>query len=465
MNARTIIEYILAAIVVLILGSLSGWYFFLRTQSQTIMTQDAARGFEATTPLGSAGGGIVNERGVSKGEMPQAAAPSSQSGFFSRALSVIFGGGTGVSLPSGSTPFSEDATGFADVGNANMRGPAAALQRPPQLWHIQNKPSAGMGFVGSGTDERLLYVERGSGYVFEADLETGEVVRLTNTLMPKIYEALITPDRRVVERSLDDFGNITTFIGSIATTTLAASDATTSARTLFGLSLQKNITRIAIGPDSDALFYFVADAGGTAGIHSEWNGSKQKRMFTSALSSWRPIWLADDRIILVQDAADGVPGYTYELKKDGTLSPLLRALPGLTILPRAHSSALLWGQSAGGVLALFARVSPDSIAVQLPIKTIADKCVWMPGKELVVFCGVPQGVVPSNFLDDWYRGSAHSSDAFWRIDASAGSAEAIYTPETDTSIDIENPIMSSDGSYIAFTNAADKSPWLLRIIK
>src|SRR3990167_7451329 len=50
MKTRAIVEYLLAAVLVLILGSLTGWYFFLRTQTKTTANQSAARGFGIAIP-------------------------------------------------------------------------------------------------------------------------------------------------------------------------------------------------------------------------------------------------------------------------------------------------------------------------------------------------------------------------------------------------------------------------------
>ena len=223
-------------------------------------------------------------------------------------------------------------------------------------------------------------------------------------------------------------------------------------------------------PRSGALFYLVKDSEGIAGVSADWNGEKRKTIFSSAIMSWRPTVLEDGRIILVQAAADSVPGYAYTLQMNGALLPLLGPLPGLTARVRpasgtGTSSAVLWGQSVRGVMSLFVRVASNATAVELPIKTIADKCAWAPGRDLVAYCGVPQGSAGQNFLDDWYRGAAHSSDALWRIDASAGTAEMVYAPSSSASIDIENMAVDSGGNYITFTNAVDKSPWIFRITK
>jgi len=403
MKTRTIVEYVLAGLVVLILGGLSGWYFFLRSESQTTTAQSNARGLGSHIPVGAGAGQVA--------------------------------------LPAQS-----------------------AAQKLPQLWHVHQKPVAGLAFVGYGSAAKLRYVERSSGYVFEADPATAATVRLTNTLMPKIYEAHITESGHIYERSLDDAGNITTFVGTISTSSESSADATTSTRALLGLYLQKNIVHMAIDPKSDGLFYLTSGETGVIGVRSLWNGSKQKNAFSSIITNWRPTWLADGRTILAQAAGSGMPGYAYALKDDGTLAPLLRDILGLTIAANG-SGALLYGESSGSTLDLFTQTGPNATAVHLPIQTVADKCAWMPGKSLTAYCGVPQSVATGNFLDNWYRGATHPSDAIWRVDASSANAELVFTPETGTPLDIVDPTIDSSGNYLAFINGADESLWLLRLNK
>ncbi len=412
MKTKTLVEYLLAAIIVLILGGLAGWYFFLRTQTETTIAQNIARGFGLAIPEGTGKGNVSS------------ASPE-----------------------------------------AGTNAPSAQQERPAQLWRVEAKPTAGQLFVGEGNNLRLRYVERASGYVFEANPLTGQVMRLTNTLIPKVYEALLSENGHVLLRSLDTAGNITTFAGTISTSTDSSGGSPVSALT--GSSLAKNIAGVSVHPLSGALLYIERTSGGGRAVEAEWDGGKQKVLLESAITSWRPAFLENGRTILVQAAADGVPGYAYELKRSGAPDILLGPIPGLVVRvhPLSTPDALLWSQSARGELRLFTRINRNATAVQIPVRTVADKCAWSYGKDPVAYCGVPQGSAGQNFLDNWYRGAAHSSDALWRIDASAGTAEMIYTPPSDTPVDMENISIDRAGEYVTFTDAADKSLWLFRLKK
>jgi len=430
MNMKFIptLRYLLIAIIFLTLVALGSWYLFLRTKQGEITDVDARRGTDLParsfgSPVGSTYENIVSN-----------------------------------------LPASAGSDGGEEAGKL------------PRLAHINKTPVAGAGFVGSGTSTRVRFVERGTGFVFDVSPETGTLERLTNTLVPHIYRALITKTGAVIAQSESETGAATTFVG-----TVSATSSSETTRVLSQKPLAEGIRSFAVSPDGKEIFYIVEEPGGAVGIRAASDGtpakgesaSGGKQIFSSAISGWQVRWSSNDRIILIQNASDNVAGYAGEIGKDGAFAPLIRNVPGLTLLPRpssqSNSPALLYGASSGG-LSLFMRVNETSTAALLPIRTIADKCVWAPAPPkttqdkppLVAYCAVPQGSPPSDFLNRWYRGEVHTTDAWWRVDASAVSAEILYSPGS-IELDVENPVIDDSGTYIAFMNAADKSLWLLRI--
>jgi hypothetical protein len=422
MNISTSLRIVLGGIIVLILGGLAGWYFYLHMQESTITSTDAAAGLNTPAPS--------------------------------------FGG------TSGSTQ-SNQAIATQAFGSSNV---TSAGTSSSALWEVDPAAVAGMGFVTSESSEYLYYVERGNGYVFAGHPSDETSVRLTDTLMPKIYQALFADDGSVIERSIDSSGNVTTFLGTISTSTASSSTpmgSTTSSPSapaaLTGVYLPAGIRSVAINRSTKALFYLTADPkGGVDGTSVAWNGTKQKQIFSSAIGSWRPSILDDGTIVLLESPADGVPGYAYTLSAAGTLSPLVRNIAGLTILPKTSSPLLLYGSSAGSTLSLYGVAS--SSPQLLSIATVADKCVWLPGPSEVAYCAVPTSQTANDFLDTWYQGATHTSDDWWEIDLSNGSATRIYSPSANNvSLDVEDPTIDPSGNYIAFINANNQSLWVLRV--
>ena len=428
---NSFVRILIGGVVILMLGGLVGWYFYLRSQSAAINTVSAGRS------LGSA-------------------IPS-------------FGS------PTGSTQANQAIATQSFGPNGQMTNAAASSSSP--LWEVDQAPVAGMGFVDTATDEYLYYVERANGYIFSAHPSARTITRLTDTLTPKIYEAQFTNDGSFIERSLDSAGNVTTFLGALATTTGAMNSGQTASssanagtaasaspfQNIVGVFLDPNIQAIALDHSSGAIFYLVADPhGGVDGISMQWNGTKKQTVFSSIVGSWDPSVLDDGTIILLESPADGLPGYAYSLGTAGALKPLVRGVPGLTVLTKTSSPLLLYGSSSGRGLTLTGMAS--STPQVIPLSTIADKCVWLPGNSEIAYCAVPNGTIANNFIDSWYMGLAHTSDDWWKIDLSTGATQRIYSPSADNiSIDVADPTIDASGNYITFINATDQSLWVFHV--
>lgn len=405
MKTAAVLRYTLIASIIVILSALAGWYFFLKGERESITEGDTGRG-----------AGLGQPFGVSVGSTYENIVSS---------FSTLVGG----IVQSGS-------------------------DTPPQLSHVGKSPTAGYGFVEkNGT--RLRFVERGSGYIFDVSPETGALERVTNTLVPRTYEALVANDR-VVMRGVDEDGDIATIVGEITFST-STSDAPAA---LKQRRLVNNIRSLAIRPDGSEFFYIIDSLQGGAGIRASWDEKSQKKIFSSAVLGWQIDFLSDGRLMVTENASDGAGEYAYRVGEN-SLQPLVGDVQGLTFLPHPVSPAYLYGESAGS-LSLFARFGTSSTNVLLPVRTIADKCVWSPLGTAVAYCAVPQQLPPSNFLDLWYRGETHTSDAWWRVDVSANSAEPLYS-SANARFDVEDPMINESGTYIAFRNAIDKTLWLLRV--
>lgn len=426
-----ILRYVLAAMVVLLLGSLAGWYFYVRSQENPLAP-------EKVEVVGTAGGfegnrGLPPEN-VSAGEMQGASS-------------------------------TEPARG-----------------RDERLWRVDQGPIAGFSFVrsrsgtASSSPPAVFFAERANGYIFSADLQLQAVERITNTLMPKTYEAhFATSGGYVWLRSLDESGNITTYAG-----TFLLGDATTTPQSLSGAYMPTNIRKIFLDNGGRRIFMVSNDpaSGGSIVTSQLFDGTASKKVFSSFIRSWRPLF-AQGQLMMLTDPADDLPGYAYKVGDTGRLIPLVDSLPGLTVAPHPTESALLYSGSGNGQIALFLQVG-KAAATELPLQTIADKCVWAPdlsaqsagtnrspvrapGKTLIAYCAVPSTLPSSAFMQEWYQGVLHTEDVWWRIDAASGTTELLFTPSV--ALDVHDPTIDASGRYIAFTNGTDQSLWVLKIMQ
>lgn len=459
MDWPRIFKYSAIALVLILFLILSGWYIYLRNETATIQTDSEGRGLGESAPLPSSSLGSMFSNIVAgfRNTDDGTSAPSAEN---AETVSIgnkigsftgrIFGRtGQGVSTFSGSV---KNAFGnlVSDITN-NTTPPEAPA--PPRLWHAHASPIAGFGFV-SGATTTLRFMERSTGHLFDVNPKTGGVTRVSNTLIPKSYDAEFAPDGSVIWNTID--GERRVFSGTIAT-----SSATGTPAALLTRELGDGIVEITPSGTARQFLSLVQDGTSAALVSSRWDGSQPRRLTTTALLGWNLHWTSN-RIILAQDAASSIPGYAYEVTASGELTPLARAIPGLTVLPHTSSSATLIG-SDNGNLALTVRTATSSS--ELSIKTVPEKCAWTSGGALLLYCAVPEQMTSRQFLDDWYRGLYHTEDSLWRVDAQTGETELFFAPfsEMNISLDVTDPRVDDRGEYFAFINALDQSLWILRI--
>lgn len=407
MDIQKTVRAVLIATIVIVIVGLGVWYWYLLRQSSSIEQAAAARGFNSATPAFEGGEGSTFEN-------------------------IIEG-----------------------LGFQNESAVPNSEEKIPRLWRVLATPGAGLGFIAGATSTRLRFLERSTGYLFESDVRTGKTLRLTNTLMPRVYEAAFSGAGVPIIQRLDGERAI------VSTVTYAGTSSPEAFGTISDTQLG-TIKHFATHPKRQEVLSFVDDGRESVLIRSAWDGSKPSRVFSSSIRDWAITWLEDDTIVLAQAPASGVPGSAFRVE-NSLLIPLVRSVPGLSVLPRSKSGALLMS-SDSGTIALSSRGSAASSTVTLPIRTITEKCVWAPGARAIAYCAVPESITSPEFLDAWYQGRVHTADTWWRVDASTATAEELPSSATmNVSFDVEKPVINDAGEYIAFRNAYDKSVWVLRI--
>ncbi|OGG45010.1 hypothetical protein A2673_02885 [Candidatus Kaiserbacteria bacterium RIFCSPHIGHO2_01_FULL_50_13] len=414
----------LIGIIVVSLGLLGWWYFFLKSETRSQRIIDTARGLDISAPEFTSSGG-------------------------STYLNLVH------SIPSVPLWRSvQDATKKAVQPFVFFREEENETSRP-RLWHASALPTAGMAFTTAGGTTTLRFVERATGNVLEAHVGTRAVSRLTNTLVPWVKEALFAGER-VFLRGIED-GTLITKTGVVI--------SSSSAKSLVSNELEERILSLAISPSGDTISYLAPDGnGGVALMLASANGGNKKRIATFGTRDWTVYYANKDRIIVATRPADNVVGHAYDATTPNKIVPVVRNIPGLTIAIHASSSAILYGASEKGKLSLYVQKSSVDEPALLPLSTIAEKCAFAPSGS-VAYCAVPHGNTDSEFLNRWYRGETHTSDVWWEINVELGTAKQLFDPgiEEGFLIDAEVPVVSDDGAYLAFRNAQDWSLWVLSL--
>ena len=149
-----------------------------------------------------------------------------------------------------------------------------------------------------------------------------------------------------------------------------------------------------------------------------------------------------------------------------------------------HKKTGAWDRVAGPLYGLVAKASPDGSTilvsyvgasnamqmelvdtathsvVQLPVATIANKCVWTADSKSI-YCGIPTNPPKVSYPDDWYQGVMSFNDKIWKINVASRYAQLVlgFSKETQGGFDTETLAVDPNNTILSFVNKNDGSLW------
>jgi len=328
----------------------------------------------------------------------------------------------------------------------------------PSFREISSRPSTAGGFVEREGELFIRYIERETGHIFEASVGNLTQERLTNTTIPRVYEALWSQDgESVVLRYLrEDDETIQSFSGRIAT---LEEDSVLGEGSLEGIFLSAQIKDLDFF--GNQIFSLIKTSNGSIGIVSDPDDTNKNQVFSSPLNEWLVGWPSRNTITLTTKPSSGIPGYLYFLDiGDESLERVLGGISNLTTLTNLDLSKVLY--STNGSLRVLDRASGESVSLSL--NTLPEKCVWGKINSSVVYCGIPKSL-PAGLPETWYQGLISLSDDIWKINTDTGQTDVLVMPrdEYGIEIDLTKPSLDEDERYLLFLNKKDSSLWILKI--
>ncbi len=344
----------------------------------------------------------------------------------------------------------------------------------PALFHLYNNPISGLTFFtnrASTTDIKigetvLRFTDRGNGNTYEyvPDFETGSPIRITNTTIPKIAEAVWSPtgDNAILRYLINDFDNI----GSISLKIITGTSTLNVPFDMSQTNLPRNIKGLAINPTGNRIFslFLKPDGSGSYGVESALDGTSEKQTFDSPVSFWNISWPTQSIITFTSK-----PTYQYKSSlfffntQFQTMDEILANITGLSTLTNNDGSLVAYSRSKTNAFVLETYDVKNKTSSNLHMPALADKCVWGIKNNKILFCAMPKIIPLDNYPDAWYQGIESFSDDIWSINTENGQTALVYQVGTheNASIDALNLSISPDDRYISFMNKSDLSLWLL----
>lgn len=311
-------------------------------------------------------------------------------------------------------------------------------------------------FVQDG-EEVIRYIEQETGHIFDAQATSSNIVRVTNTTIPRLREVVWTGDGAfaLLRYLSDDLDTIQTYLGEV----VGGSDGEGS---ITGSFLPQNAAAVAARTD-DAAFFYLRENGTTfSGIEVNAETGGAQTLFSTPLREWLPSYADRGTLYLTTKPSARVAGFLYRVNTNGTLRPVVQNVPGLTSNISPSGTYAVLSDSGQSTFNAYIRNLENDTQINLSPTTLPEKCTW-GSEETFAYCLVPQDIERGTYPDDWYQGRVSFSDSVWEIDLESGSATHLLnlTEAAGESIDGIRPELSPSGRTLTFINKNDSSLWSL----
>lgn len=355
--------------------------------------------------------------------------------------------GQGVTTPIGTTP------------DQTVVSPGTATAVTPRLVKISVGPVVPgeaiitqSGTASSSPQTTVRYIERQSGNVFSYDISTNTITRISNKTIPGIQSAVWLPNASFA------------FVRYLSGTTFSTINTyALSASTTAGFFLPQNIADISVS--STNVLTLASGVNGSAVSLTRTDGTHASEIFTSPLSSIRVSFAGKNQYLVFTKPSVTLSGDAFLVDSSGNFSRIAGPLTGLVALASPLGKWVLVSYTLGSTLQMQLINATTGASTQLPVATIADKCVWA-SNDSAVYCGIPVNPSASYaYPDDWYQGAASFSDRIWKVDTTGRYAQLVldFTKETNDSLDAEALAVDPLATTLVFVNKNDGSLWSYRL--
>jgi len=342
--------------------------------------------------------------------------------------------GTTITPPSDSTPIEN----LVDTNTGTLR-------------QLTTREVAGYVSTTTANAEIIRYVEKGTGHIFDINLQTGVETILSNTTLPKIAVAIWNKTADAVALITYDnyYQNVTVGVlknGLLETT-----------------ALETNAKNIAFDAQGNVL-YTVISNGSTIGYSQNLTTGTRTAVFSAPLIDVVVDWKQTLHPTYVTTSySEALAGYTYEPTNTGSLQSVLGPFTGLQT-EFINTVMLLSSLENNTYRSRLLGVNDNTL--ELPFLALREKCTFFTIDEnTLLTCAAPIDKPTSGSAEEWYRGAYAFSDMFWLVNSKTGITQLLSDPLTEVgrTLDAIDVQMSEEARGIGFINKTDNTLWVLSL--
>lgn len=367
------------------------------------------------------------------------------------------GGATVTTVPGGSTSLpvaGQTAPGAAGTGAPSLSGGTPVTVISPRLVKISAGPVVlGEAVVSkaatasSSAETTVSYIERQSGNVYTYSTATKNITRISNKTVPGIQSAAWLPNASIA------------FVRYLSGTNSTINTYALSASSTSGFFLPQNLADISVS--STSVLTLASGVNGSAVSLTRIDGTHAAEIFTTPLSAIHVSFAGKNQYLVYTKPSATLSGDAFLVDSAGYFSRIAGPLAGLVALASPSGKWVLVSYTLGSTLQMQLVNTTTGALLQLPVATIADKCVWA-NNDAAIYCGIPMSPDASyTYPDDWYQSVVPFNDRIWKIDTAGRYAQLVldFSTETKDSLDAEALAIDPLATTLVFVNKNDGSLW------
>jgi hypothetical protein len=318
-----------------------------------------------------------------------------------------------------------------------------------ELQQLTTRAVAGFAFASS-SKHMVRYVERGTGHIFEINLDSGMEIQLSVTTIPQTTTALFSPDAEtVVITTYEGYGR-TAVIGTFA-----------QESTLNLTHLPNNAENIVFH-DNSTVYFTLSEGGKTNGYTFDRETLTRSLLFSLPIADVLMHWGPSFSKKMVQNKPTKyLEGYLYELSEGNTLQPLAQGEYGLSALVSDAYIIRTFIKDAQYV----SHALQGTRELEQTTTMLDEKCVFSLQDSAQIWCASPLETPNGDYLENWYKGIVTSEDSIWVIDLEEGSSTLVgnLPSLSGRTLDISDITIDRNGELLLMSNKLDGTLWLYMI--
>ena len=374
-------------------------------------------------------------------------------------------------------------TGFKPIGNGNLSGgngdqtgsesnvdntnnnqnSETSVYKLPKLRQISSAPVAGYVASTTASSSLVRFVDRGTGHVYEADNLSDKVIKISNTTLPKIYEAYSNKNGTnfVLRYLKNDSDVVSNFYAELRKT---GTSTTETPFEIKGRFISPDIKQIVISPTGDKVFTWNIENNSGVGYISAFDEKTKVKVSDFPFTQVNIDWPENNTLIVSTKPSALSSSYIYSIDaKNGSYKSISSGVKGLSGKVSHDGLNMLSSfKNNDNFITSVLNIKSGS-SQELIFKTLSDKCIWSNIKKDELFCAVPTEIPGAVYPDDWYKGTVSFIDQIWHVNTTTGEVHLLanLTQLSNKAIDAMNLTLDSKENTLYFINKEDLNLWAL----